>query len=667
MRLPSPDRTVASIRRCCGVLMLLGMLFVLDSCAHRSARYPWDNRRITESDLAEQAESYFRQGELSPAMAAYTAYLTKFPQGRQADKAMRRLGDIYFRQHQYEAAQAFYQKLIKQFPYSAHADEVRLALVDLLNETGRSTEALQLARQMAEGKLAQNVRRQLWRRLEQLCRDAGEYLKAARYAYSVMALVGDPEKKIWMDRLMENLRHLQSGDLKVLGDTITDELLHGFLTWREAELALEAGETGDALDLLSGFQNRFADHPLAAEATRLVGSVAQELHFEPFTIGCLLPLSGPYREYGRSALNGIELAVSRQQDSASPPPIRLLVKDSEIAGDGDVAAIKELVNAGAGAIIGPMTDVETAAREAQKQSIPMITLTQKQDITKVGGYIFRNFITPQNQVERLADYLTGSMGLRSFAVLYPLETYGETFKELFREAIARRGGQIAALQAYDPGQIDFTDTIEKLLQAGREYVRQADWQNEQVALSPTAQENHQMSSLQDEGVVPETPETEGVGFEALFIPDSTQKAALILPQLEYSAVRELTLAGTNLWHSEKILSVSRPFDGRIIVVDGFFKESRLPATYRFVEEYRTIFSEEPGLIEALAFDSANFLFEVMSSPEIQLRAGLRSSMQQHRLRDGASGTLFFDESGEAQKRLFLLRVVAGRFVEVDDL
>ena len=643
------------------------MLFLLSGCVHRVAQVPQDDRRIAEKALAEQAESYFRQGDLPAAMAAYSSYLSQFPQGRQADKAMRRLGDIYCRQGQYGAAQAFYQKMIKQFPYSAQVDEVRLALVDVLIETGRETEALQLGRQMAEGKLTETVRRQLWRRLERLHCGAGEYTKAARYAYSVYASAPDAEKKFWLNRLMENLGHLQPADLNTLGMTVKDDLLHGFLTYRQAELAIKAGAAGDALELLSTFETRFAGHPLSAEVARLIEATAQEMQFEPYTIGCLLPLSGPYGGYGRSALNGIELAISRQQVSDPPPPIKLIIKDSAATPNSSVSAIQELARERVGAIIGPMTDVEAAAREAQKQSVPLITLTQKQDITAVGSYVFRHFITPQNQVASLVDYLIGHLGLRTFAVLYPKETYGQTFKDLFWDAVVKRGGQMTALQTYDPRQTDFTDTIKNLVKAGQDHARQSRLQNEAANPSMEVQDPAQAPGLPAEGAALAAPEEAGVGFEALFIPDSTQKAALILPQLATYDVGGLTLAGTNLWHSEKLLPLSGAFDGRIVVADGFFKDSRLPAARHFVHEYRAIYNQDPGLIEALAFDTANFLFGVMGRPDIRWRNSLLSAMKQQTMNEGASGPLFFDEFGEAQKTLFLLRIQDGRFVEADDL
>lgn len=647
-------------------IALLLALFWLSGCAQRPVQPPPGADRVAEKELFEQAEAHFKKGDLNSAMAAYSACLAQYPQGRQADRAMRRLGDIYFQQHQYGAAQAFYQKMIKQFPYSPYVDEVRLALVDLLIETRHETEALQLGRQMAEGKLTEDVRRQLWRRLEQLHRGTAEYGKASRYAYSIYASVPAAEKKYWFDRLMDNLRHLRAADLEALWNTIHDELFRGFLIYRQAVLKIEDGATGEALELLTAFQTRFPFHPLFAEVTQLAQTTAQGLQFEPYTIGCLLPLSGPYQGYGRRALNGIELAISRLQDSDPPPRIKLIVKDSAAAPERAVLAVQELAQARVGAIIGPMSDAEAAAREAQKLHIPMVTLTQKQDITTFGDYIFRHFITPQDQVARLVDYFCGPLGVSAFAVLYPRENYGQTFKDLFWDAVVKKGGRMSVMQAYDPGQTDFTDSVKNLVKAGQAAAR-LNHRGEPIE-SRSETENFSFAPEWVRNDAPTGAETDSdVGFQVLFIPDAPQKAALILPQLAYQDIRNVILAGTNLWHSEQLPAISTQFDGQIAVVDGFFKESRMPAARRFVVDYRAVYDQDPGLIEALAFDTANFLFAVMADPDIHQRNTLRDAMRRYALTEGVSGPLTFDEHGEAIKKLFLLRIQDGRFIEADGL
>ena len=62
-----------------------------------------------------------------------------------------------------------------------------------------------------------------------------------------------------------------------------------------------------------------------------------------------------------------------------------------------------------------------------------------------------------------------------------------------------------------------------------------------------------------------------VDFDVLFIPEAPQMAALILPQLAYYDIRDVYLAGTNLWHSSQLIELAKDYAQNAVMVDGFFK------------------------------------------------------------------------------------------------
>ncbi len=73
-------------------------------------------------------------------------------------------------------------------------------------------------------------------------------------------------------------------------------------------------------------------------------------------------------------------------------------------------------------------------------------------------------------------------------------------------------------------------------------------------------------------------------FEALFIPDSPQKLAVIIPQLAYGNLRPSYLLGTNLWHSPKLIHTGGPSIQGSILPDGFFAESTSETVQKFVRD-----------------------------------------------------------------------------------
>jgi branched-chain amino acid transport system substrate-binding protein len=155
-----------------------------------------------------------------------------------------------------------------------------------------------------------------------------------------------------------------------------------------------------------------------------------------------------------------------------------------------------------------------------------------------------------------------------------------------------------------------------------------------------------------------------VDFDVLFIPDAPKAAALILPQLAYHDIRDIYLAGTNLWHSSQLIELAKDYAQNAVMVDGFFKESSAPLVQRFVQAYQQIYGSEPGLMEAFAFDTAALMIRLMSQQTRPLRHVLRNSMQQAFEVEGVTGPLAFSQDGEAVKSLSLLRVKGDRFFEI---
>jgi len=157
-----------------------------------------------------------------------------------------------------------------------------------------------------------------------------------------------------------------------------------------------------------------------------------------------------------------------------------------------------------------------------------------------------------------------------------------------------------------------------------------------------------------------------VDFDAIFIPDAPQKAGLIIPQLAFYDVEDIYLLGTNLWHSQTLLKMSREYVQGAIMPDGFFAASRKPNVEQFVERFEKIYAEKPGVIEAMTYDTASMLFKLLVDNQIRFRSALRDALRQVDDFPGVTGNTAIDEQGEAVKKLFLLRVKGNRFIELDN-
>lgn len=81
--------------------------------------------------------------------------------------------------------------------------------------------------------------------------------------------------------------------------------------------------------------------------------------------------------------------------------------------------------------------------------------------------------------------------------------------------------------------------------------------------------------------------------------------------------------------------------------------------------FEQTFKEKPEFIEAVAYDSAMILFQIVSRPDIRYRSSIKNALMNLNNFHGATGLMSFDNNGEIKKRLYLLRIKGGKFVELE--
>jgi branched-chain amino acid transport system substrate-binding protein len=409
----------------------------------------------------------------------------------------------------------------------------------------------------------------------------------------------------------------------------------------------------EALDILTQFVDTWPDHPHASDAKQLIDLIKQTT-FKKDTIGCLLPLSGRYAIYGQKALKGIEIAL-HDLSRTHGRRFNIMVKDTQGDPQKAAALVDELAQAHVMGIVGPLVAVETAGARAQELQIPLIAMTQKADFPLSGDFLFSNFITPQMQVQTLAAYVFKKLGLRKVAILFPDEPYGKLHMQLFVDAVDEYNGQVTGVEAYDGTGTDFAIPIRKLTETVSPVSESL--KIEQL-LNP---DSH--TDVTDPGD-PDPADQIIIDFEALFIPDSASRINMILPQLAFNDARGMVLLGTNLWHQQSLLDETKGYNRNAVITDGYFGKSRKPATARFEEEFTALYSESPGFIEAIAYDTVQMIFVTAMDPSVDSRQRLKEALLEGRLFEGVTGNTILDSTGAARKELFLFTVKNNRFVEI---
>ncbi len=664
---------------CRWVVLMSAFLFL--SCAPKVVIKPEPVEIDPGNALFSKAEKVFKSKSYDRALELYQRFLFQFSDRPQADDALMRIAKIYEIINKTLKARESYQRLTTDYPKSPFVQNAMMKMLFMLYQEGKYTEVIRNSANVLE--------RTTWRdhffRIHLLLGDS--YLAVSQPEEAVNSFIvayqqsNKEEKATVIQKLTEAIGQLEPNRLIFLFKEMDDELLSGYLLYQLGIGYADEKKFESAVKMLSLLVQKFPKHEKTRQAKTLLEELEKKSLYQRYTIGCLLPLSGPYKIYGNKVLKGIELALGQYTDGDGRPTIKIIIKDTESDPQKAVQAVGELYEERVAAIIGPLATATQAASEAQKRGLPIITLTQKREITDVGDYVFRNFITPGMQVKTLVSYAIKELQLKRFAILYPDENYGKTFMNLFWDEVIALGGKVVGVESYNINHTDFADPIKKLVGLYYDIPEDLKYPDEQVAdkeIDPNEKEKNDEADDReaignDESETDTAEEKEQgsedpkaiVDFDVIFIPDAPNKAGLIIPQLAFYDIEDVYLLGTNLWHSKKLIKMARHYAQNAILADGFYSESTLKVVKNFVESFEKTYGEKPGYIEAVAFDTARILFEMVGRPDIRFRTKLKEELMNLRGFEGVSGMTSFDDRGEAWKKLYLLRIKGDKFVEIN--
>lgn len=664
------------------VILLICIIVSIWACATQTAVTPDSAGAGEDAKLFSRAEEFFDAGLYAEALILYSEYIQRFEDESLAAAALMKIGFIYAFNGEYESARSAYRRVLTDYPSNSLVPDALVAELYTYYQQGRYQDVIQFAPatlQRLESTLyifkVYAIIGDVYLAMDSPIDAIDSYVRAREHATEL-------EQQLILDKLREAIARLDTSDIAILVNHPDDSLPMDFLLFQLGlNYALEE-KFDDALNILNEFIERYPDNQNRILVESLIDEIKKNAVFKQNTIGVLLPLSGPYEKFGFRALKGIELAMDQFSSQGDNPPINISVKDTGADPDKTIMALEELYQEQVAAILGPIVTSGIAAREAQRMGIPIITLTQKDDIPEIGDKVFRNFITPKMQVQAITSFTVESLGLYRFAILYPDENYGRTFMNLFWDELIDRGGQVVGVETYKPKQTDFTDPIKKLvglyyeipedLKIENNFVE--DWDQleffgdtaqifpeEGIDSKPEEAEEAAAAAAEEEEQEPQPI----IDFDAIFIPDSPGLAGLIVPQLAYFDIKDVYLLGTNLWHSDSLIRVADQYVQGAVMPDGFFAESNSPAVQNFVTKFEETYQEKPDFIEAVVFDSAMILFYAVSRPHIRYRNEIRDELLNLDNFPGITGITRFNENGEVQKKLHILRIKGKRFVELE--
>jgi ABC-type branched-subunit amino acid transport system substrate-binding protein len=629
----------------CSALLFLGVP-VMNPAQAQSAPVdePTTPSNPQEQELLGRAITAAGAGDLEQAQLAYQLLLTSYPNSPLRDQVYFGLAQINQQQQNYSDAAVQYQKLLSEFPKSPWVKPARRALAEAYIGLGQYDSAVTVL------ELERNLNRDPVARGELTDRIVDVFLMKKDRVQAVIELLkkesnGEGEKRAIDNQIQGLLDQCTQGDL--------DELVHQFpkgypgdaAMLRLADLHESAREYFEAERDLRRFLSIFPKHPAAPTVRGKIIAIRQMYLGHRYLIGALLPMSGRMKPFGQQVLNGIRLAMDSVPDASPEKSIGIVVKDTEADPAALLTGLDELAREyRVSAIVGPLLSrqVAAAAPKSEAYQIPLLTPAASQEWAKPWRYVLRNSITNRQQARAIADYAVNALSRKRFCILYTNDGYGAEMTQAFMEEISRLGGEIIARASYDPQATDFGAQIR--------YMKETDLSKDGV-LGPPPQQRGEVREYKP-------------GFDAIFLPGDYDQVGLIAAQLAFFDIQGVTLLGTNGWDSPDLFRIGGKYIDGGIFVDGFFAGSSEPVIRSFVDRYRARYGEEPTLLAAQAYDSANMILTSIRQGATNGEA-VRDFVGRIQNFPGVTGPISYASDGGLAKRLYVIQAKDGQFVQLN--
>jgi len=596
------------------------------------------------------AESYWHEGEYDEALAAYERYLKEFPSGDRVRDALARKATIYYYRNQYEEALPLFFEAIDHYPLNERRAEIHLLIAKTYFHLKEYTRSRLSALGWLEHYEEDPRKEEIFLLLGQNVKELNDY---PRLLYWWLKLVESPlmeteRKEEIRSQLLDIIYYVAEEELKEMATYATGSSLLIPIYYRLAVSFLLSDRLEEARRAATKIVRFAPEEEWVIIANEMLQNIEERLKVNTNVIGCLLPLSGPFAIYGREVLNGLELGLDIFRESNEHlSSIEFVIRDTEGNPEIAIEAIKELTEQERALVtIGPLTSkvAEEVVGKAQELGIPIITLTQSEGVTNKGEMVFQNCLTPEDQLRSLVNKVIDELGLKRFAILYPANGYGRYFMNKLWDKVESQGGIITAVESYDPKVTDFGTEIKKMV--GLFYPRPE---------SDMEEEEKERSEEEPEPII---------DFDAIFIPDSYERAALIASQLAYYDVVGVRLLGTNLWNSQELIEIAGQYVHGALFPSGFFPGSGYKGVDSFVDQYKANFGKEPGLLAAIGYDTIRIVKEILKEKgrDIKTREDLRYVLAGNENFDGVTGPMTFDDSRRAKRNPLLLTISGRHFL-----
>ena len=354
---------------------------------------------------------------------------------------------------------------------------------------------------------------------------------------------------------------------------------------------------------------------------------------EPLKIGLLAPLGGAVPGFGRSTVEGVQIAVDdwNARGGVLGRPIELIIEDSRCEADPAVNAANKLIDQdGVKYLVGEICSNATipVSEIANARGVVQISPTSTNTAVTVDAngntkqYIFRACFIDPFQGRVMAKFARGRGFQNAFILYDESNDYVRGLAEAFEASFTEMGGAIAGKGTYTSFDQDFSIILSKVNDSGA---------------------------------------------DMLFLPDYYNIVNLVGAQSKQMGY-PITIMGGDGWDSS---------DLDVGAADGGFYSNHYdpadtrPIVQRWLARYGAYYQDAdgnpkvPDALATLAYDSTNLLLTAIEQAGVDDPAKVAEVMAGIKF-DAVSGTITFDAQHNPVKNAVVIGVSGGNkyFVEL---
>jgi ABC-type branched-subunit amino acid transport system substrate-binding protein/predicted negative regulator of RcsB-dependent stress response len=641
-------RTLVSHTHAAVLLVISALVLVSPDATVRAQTPPpgAQSERAAEI-MIEQARGLIETNQHDAAIAALKTFLSAYPNSGSADDAHLLLGTALLRNKQPTEAIFYLEQLMTEHQKSPLIGRARLLLATAHADLGNPDQALAYLAEARSLEDSVDTKREALKLSGEILIAKGDFPHAIQAWLDELNLSPENERPDVRERIRTLIQDkMDRKALHRLRDAYPTTFPGDLALIRLIELYSSRGEDHQAERNLRIFLNRFPSHEYAKTASDNLQALKGRLKSSQYVLVALLPTSGRQSAFGTEVYNGIKLAIEKGRDTLGLTSVGLIVVDSETDRNllkfqlSDVLSEYKPL-----AVIGPLysKDLPLVAELAEKTETPFITPTASlADVRRLGGYLFNTAASFSQQARRLADYAVQYLGYKRFCILHADSPYGQELARLFGQEAKQLGGEIIAVESYKEADMDVGAQIKRL----------------------------KTEDLKKYGHAKTVPMSKGgtrivyePGFDAVFLPGRSAQVGLITAQLLFHDVK-VGFLGNSTWNSPDLLRYAdRTIEGDVFV-DGFFADSADPTVHDFVVRYRLRHQSDPTSFAAQAYDATRLVLEAVKRGATTGRS-VREQLAKSPDLPALSGPAAFGANGTLDRRLYVIEIKKGKFVQVD--